>query len=71
MLLSRARFLIAVLVLPALLWLAAFVTLGRHLKVWEGAAIVVACPVLLAWLRGRQLRRERQELESMRDSALW
>ena len=37
-----------------------------------GALVVgVAAWAALQWVRRRRLRREREQLESMRDSALW
>ena len=53
------------------LWTLAPLVVGREARAPEllmaGAGIAVA----LEWLRRRLLRRERQYLESLRDSALW
>lgn len=68
---SRILVPLAFLLLTALAWLAAPATLGRKLTPWE---VLVVLAVLLgvgAWRRRQRLRRERQEMESMRDSALW
>ena len=65
-----ATFVVAVL-LGALLWLAAPAAIGRALKPWEARVSAAVLLALLEWLRVRRLRREREQTESMRDSALW
>ena len=65
-----ATFVVAVL-LGALLWLAAPAAIGRALKPWEALVSAAVLLALLEWLRVRRLRREREQTESMRDSALW
>lgn len=59
------------LLLVALLCVIAPSAIGRALRPWE---VIVAAPVILAlleWWRGCRVRREREQVESMRDSALW
>ena len=63
-------FAVAVL-LGALLWLAAPTAIGRALRPWEAFVSAAVLLALLEWLRGRRLRREREQTESLRDSALW
>ncbi|NPC58388.1 hypothetical protein [Caenimonas soli] len=65
-----ASFVIAFL-LGGLLWLAAPVAIGRALRPWEALAGAAAILALLEWWRGRRLRREREQIDSLRDSALW
>ncbi len=57
--------------LSALLWLAAPVAIGRLLRPWEALLVAAAILALLEWWRGRRLRRQREQIESLRDSALW
>jgi len=59
------------LLLGALLWLAAPIAAGRALRLWEALVAALVILALLEWWRGRRLRRERKQVESMRDSALW
>lgn len=54
-----------------LLWLAAPTAIGRALKPWEALVSAVVLLALLEWLRVRRIRREREQTESLRDSALW
>ena len=63
--------LVVAVLLGALLWLAAPVTIGRALKPWETLVSAIVLLALLEWLRVRRLRREREQTESLRDSALW
>lgn len=65
-----ATLLVSVL-LGALLWLAAPVALGRLLRPWEALVVAAAIWALLEWLRERRLRRERRQIDGLRDSALW
>lgn len=62
---------IAALVVAVLLWLAAPAAIGRALKPWEAVVSAAVVLALLEWLRVRRLRREREQTESLRDSALW
>jgi hypothetical protein len=57
--------------LGALIWLGAPVAIGRPLSPWETLVLAAVIWGFLEWLRGRRLRREREQTESMRDSALW
>jgi uncharacterized membrane protein YdbT with pleckstrin-like domain len=63
--------LVFALLLGALLWVAAPIGIGRALRLWEMFVLAAIVLVLLEWWRGRRLRREREQVESMRDSALW
>lgn len=66
--------LIATLVLAmlgAVLWLAVSALAGRPLNIWEACAVSAAVLAVFEWWRGRRLRRQRQRIESLRDSALW
>lgn len=54
-----------------LAWIAGPPAIGRSLRVWELAVIAALALGLLQWQRLRRLRRDRQALESIRDSALW
>lgn len=59
------------IVVVALFWVIAPMAIGRSLATWEialGALFVVA--MQWAW-RWRRRRQKRQELEGLRDSALW
>jgi len=57
--------------LATLLWLSAPVAIGRMLRPWEALLVAAGILALLEWWRGRRLRRQREQIESMRDSALW
>ena len=57
--------------LGALLWAVAPAVMGRSLLLWEALLLTAAIMVLLEWWRRRRLWREREQLESLRDSALW
>ncbi|MDB5750085.1 MAG: hypothetical protein JWP65_506 [Ramlibacter sp.] len=64
--------LLAPFLASALLWLAAPGLFARLLDQW----LVVVALVALAWLlftawRRRQSRRQREQAEGLRDSALW
>jgi len=59
------------LLLGALLWFAAPIGIGRALRPWEALVVAVVILALLEWRRERRLRREREQVESMRNSALW
>lgn len=59
------------LAVTLLAWLAGPSAIGRSLKAWELALVAAVALGLLQWRRERRLRRQRQELESIRDSALW
>jgi membrane protein implicated in regulation of membrane protease activity len=63
-------FVLAVL-LGALLWAVLPAGMGRPLGLWEAFVVTAAIVVLLEWLRRRRLWRKREEIESLRDSALW
>jgi len=63
--------LVAAVLLGALLWVAVPALVGRSLSLWEVFVLAAAALGLLEWWRGRQLRREREHAESLRDSALW
>jgi hypothetical protein len=63
-------FVLAVL-LGALLWALAPAFMGRSFRLWEALVVAVAILVLLEWWRRRRLWREREQTESLRDSALW
>ena len=54
-----------------LFWVIAPMVIGRSLGPWEISLVaVVVVAMVWAW-RWRQQRQKRQELESLRDSALW
>ena len=63
--------LVFALLLAALLWVAAPIAIDRALRPWEAVVVAVVILALLEWWRGRRLRREREQVESMRNSALW
>lgn len=63
--------LVVAVLLGALLWVAVPGVIGRPLRFWEALALPAAILALLAWWRGRRLRREREQIASLRDSALW
>ena len=63
--------LVFALLLGALLWVAAPIAIDRALSPWEAFVVAVVILALLEWWRGRRLRREREQVESMRNSALW
>jgi membrane protein implicated in regulation of membrane protease activity len=63
--------LVFALLLGALLWAAAPIAMDRALKPWEAFVVAVVILALLEWWRGRRLRRKREQVESMRNSALW
>jgi Flp pilus assembly protein TadB len=63
--------LVVAILLGALLWLAAPVALGRALRPWEACVATAVILLLLEWWRGRRRRQEHEQIESMRDSALW
>ena len=54
-----------------LAWLVGPPAIGRSLKSWELVLVAAVALGLLQWQRQRRLRRHRQEIESIRDSALW
>jgi Flp pilus assembly protein TadB len=68
---SRLVVLLGSVAVTVLAWFLAPSALGRSLRVWELALIAAVVLGLLEWQRQRRLRRYRQELESIRDSALW
>jgi hypothetical protein len=53
------------------LWALAPWLVGRAVQAREVLLITAFAAPLLEWARRRWLRRERQALESLRDSALW
>jgi len=63
-------FVLAIL-LGALLWALAPALIGRSFRLWEAFVAAAAILVLLEWWRRRWLWREREQTESLRDSALW
>ena len=63
--------LVFALLLGALLWVAAPIAIDRALRPWEAFVVAVVILALLEWWRGRRIRREREQVESMRNSALW
>lgn len=63
--------LVLAIVLGAVLWLVAPAITGRSLKIWETCVVSAAVLAIFEWWRGRQLRRHREQIESLRDSALW
>jgi hypothetical protein len=63
--------LVAAAVLGAVLWVALPDAIGRPLGFWAAFVVAAAALALLEWWRGRRLRREREQTESLRDSALW
>lgn len=58
-------------VLALVLWGLAPVLVGREFHLRELLLLAALLVPLLEWRRRRALRRERQEIESLRDSALW
>jgi len=59
------------IVVVGLFWVLAPKAIGRSLATWE-VALVAVFVVAMQWAwRWRQQRLKRQELESLRDSALW
>jgi membrane protein implicated in regulation of membrane protease activity len=63
--------LVAAILLGALLWVAAPAVAGRPLRLWEVFMVAAAALALLELWRGHRQRREREQNESLRDSALW
>lgn len=63
--------LVLAVVLGVVLWLAIPAVAGRPLNVWEACLVSAAVLVIFEWWRGRRLRRQREHVESLRDSALW
>ena len=53
------------------LWALAPLLAGREFQPREVLVIAALAGPLLEWARRRWLRRERQAIESLRDSALW
>jgi Flp pilus assembly protein TadB len=68
---SQILVVLGALVVTLLAWLVGPPAIGRSLKIWELAVIAAVALGLLQWQRQRRLRRDRQALESIRDSALW
>ena len=64
------NFVVAVL-LGALLWVVIPVVTGHPLRLWEVLVAAAAILALLEWWRARQIRREHEQTENLRDSALW
>ncbi len=54
-----------------LFWVVAPMAIGRSLAVWELILSVVILVAMLWTWRWRRQRQKRQELEGLRDSALW
>ncbi|MFL6691545.1 MAG: hypothetical protein ACJ8GO_01155 [Ramlibacter sp.] len=71
MFLSQLVVLLGSVAVTVLAWFLAPSAMGRSLRVWELALIAAVVLGLLQWQRHRRLRRYRQEIESIRDSALW
>lgn len=63
--------LVAAILLGAVIWLAAPVITGRTLNLWEACAVSAVILATFAWWRRRRLRRQREQIETLRDSALW
>lgn len=63
--------LVVAVLLGALLWVAVPVVIGRPLWLWEAFVTAAAILALMEWWRGRRIRREHEQTESLRDSALW
>jgi membrane protein implicated in regulation of membrane protease activity len=63
--------LVAAVLLGVLLWVAVPAAIGRPLRLWEALVLAAGALALLVLWRGRRLRREREQTESLRDSALW
>ncbi len=63
--------LVAAVLFGLLLWVALPSAIGRPLRLWEVLVLAAAALALLELWRGRRLRREREQTESLRDSALW
>lgn len=63
--------LVVAVLLGVLLWVTVSVVIGRPLRLWEAFIFAAAILALLEWWRGCQFRREREQTESLRDSALW
>ena len=57
--------------LAAAIWLVTPVLSGRQLRLWEVLVVLAAVFAMLEFWRARRLRREREQTENMRDSALW
>ncbi|TWO68440.1 hypothetical protein FN976_22675 [Caenimonas sedimenti] len=53
------------------LWALAPFLLGRDFRTSELLLVAALAVPLLEWARRRWLRREREAIESLRDSALW
>jgi hypothetical protein len=67
----RAFVPLATAVITACAWFSAPFALGRKLGAVEALVVAGASFAALAWWRARRFRLERQQTESMRDSALW
>lgn len=63
--------LVAAVLLGVLLWVAVPAAIGRPLRLWEALVLSAAALALLELWRRLRLRREREQTESLRDSALW
>lgn len=59
------------LLIAALLWFAAPFVIERKLEPWELAGSATLAYVLIELWRRRRARQQRQQIEQLRDSALW
>jgi uncharacterized protein YjiS (DUF1127 family) len=59
------------LMVAALMWLLPPIVIGRPFSGWQILATVIITMILLESWRWRQKRETRQQLERLRDSALW
>jgi hypothetical protein len=63
--------LLAALLGSGLLWFTAPLLFSRDLELWElGVSAALASGLLWLWHR-RQSRRQREQVQKLRDSALW
>lgn len=68
MLISTVIFALA---LGVVLWVAASAITGSSLNIWEVCVVLAAVVAVLGWWRRRLARLRREQIDSLRDSALW
>lgn len=71
LLLTRLLTVLAAALACGLLYFVFPWALGRDMNAWEVVAAAAVLVVGFEWLRARLQHRAQQELDSLRDSALW